>query len=445
MDKMKEKEIVNDINKSSSANGIIDDSMIKYFVMGLDLSDTRQSRTGLQDAPETTKERSSQEDTGLTTNTSASNTPIYVTRSSMPDMKDYMEEIRPIFESHMLTNMGPVYRKFQAQLKSYLDVPELSLFVNGHLALEMAIQALGLKKRGEELGGGEVITTPFTFVSTTHAIARNNLKPVFCDIRKEDYCMDPDKIEDLITDKTVAIIPVHVYGNICDVKKIERIAKRHNLAVIYDGAHAFGETYRGTSVGNFGDATMFSFHATKVFNTVEGGAISFHDKRYCMPLHELKNFGIQDEESITAIGGNAKMDEFRAAMGICNLKRVDTCIAARKKAHDRYFERLEGVEGIRLCPVQKGVKSNYAYMPVCFDKNVFGKSRDMVYEELRENNIYSRKYFYPAVNELECYQNVAGNKTPVTYEISRQILTLPIYEELSLEDVDRICDIILKK
>ena len=448
MDKMRDKEIVNDIGKSSSAKGIIDDNMIKYFVMGLDLSDTRQSRTGLQDVPETAEDRPAQEkSTDLTgkakPETAVSNEPVYVTRSSMPDINEYLEEIKPIFESHMLTNMGPVYRKFQAQLKSYLDVPELSLFVNGHLALEMAIQAMGLKKKGEEVGGGEVITTPFTFVSTTHAIARNNLKPVFCDIRSDDYCMDPDKIEDLITEKTVAIIPVHVYGNICDVKKIEKIAEKHNLTVIYDGAHAFGEEYRGISVGNFGDATMFSFHATKVFNTVEGGAVAFHDKRYCMPLHELKNFGIQDEENITAVGANAKMDEFRAAMGICNLKRIDACIAARKKAHDRYFERLEGVPGIKLCPVQKGVKSNYAYMPVCFDKNVFGKSRDMVYEELRANNIYSRKYFYPAVNELECYQNVGGSRTPVTYEISRQILTLPIYEELAIEDVDRICDIIL--
>ena len=368
---------------------------------------------------------------------------IYVTRSSMPPIEDFVEEIKPIFDSHILTNMGPLYKKFQHQLMEFLDVPELSLFVNGHLALEMAIQAFGLKEIGAEIGGGEVITTPFTFVSTTHAISRNNLKPVFCDIRKSDYCMDPDKIEELITDKTVAIIPVHVYGNICDVNKIADIADRHNLKVIYDGAHAFGETYRGEGIGNYGDATMFSFHATKVFHSIEGGAIAFRDKRYGSPLHELKNFGIHGQETITAIGGNAKMDEFRAAMGICNLKRMDVCIEARKRVHDKYFERLEGREGISLCYPQEDVKSNYAYLPVLFDKNKFGKSRDDVFALLREHDIYSRKFFYPAINDLECYEHLHGKETPIAHDISLNILTLPIYEELALEDVDRICDIIL--
>ena len=369
--------------------------------------------------------------------------PIYVTRSSMPDINDYIEEIKPIFESHMLTNMGPVYKKFQAQLMTYLEVPELSLFVNGHLALEMAIQALGLKEKGEKLGGGEVITTPFTFVSTTHAISRNNLKPVFCDIRESDYCMDPDKIEALITDKTVAIIPVHVYGNICDVNKIEAIADKHNLKVIYDGAHAFGEKYYGRGIGNFGDATMFSFHATKVFNCVEGGAIAFKDKRFGVPLHELKNFGIHGEVEVAAVGGNAKLDEFRSAMGICNLKRMDACIRSRKEVHDLYFERLQGVPGVKLCAVQEGVTPNYAYFPVLFEKTEFGKSRDDVYDELKEHGIYSRKYFYPAINEMECYKQFMDQKTPVTHRVSGNILTLPLYEGLSAEDVNKICDIIL--
>lgn len=368
---------------------------------------------------------------------------IYVTRSSMPDIEDYIEEIKPIFASHMLTNMGPIYKKFQAQLMTYLEVPELSLFANGHLALEMAIQALGLKDEGEKLGGGEVITTPFTFVSTTHAISRNNLKPVFCDIRREDYCIDPDKIEELITDKTVGIIPVHVYGNICNVNKIENIAERHGLKVIYDGAHAFGEKYNGKGIGNFGDATMFSFHATKVFNTVEGGAVSFRDKRFGSPLHELKNFGIHGEAEVAAIGGNAKLDEFRAAMGICNLKRMDICTSARKAVHDRYFDRLKDVAGITLCSPQKGVDSNYAYFPVLFDKKTFGKSRDDVYAELKEHDIYARKYFYPAINEMACYQYLKDQSTPIAHDVSVNILTLPIYEELAIEDVDRICDIIL--
>ena len=368
---------------------------------------------------------------------------IYVTRSSMPSLYDYMEEIRPIFESHILTNMGPVYKKFQAQLMSYLNVPELSLFVNGHLALEMAIQALGLKEKGEEVGGGEVITTPFTFVSTTHAISRNNLKPVFCDIRESDYCIDPDKIEELITDKTVAIIPVHVYGNICDVNRIDNIAEKHGLKVIYDGAHAFGEKYKDIGVGNFGDATMFSFHATKVFNSIEGGAIAFKDKRYGVPLHELKNFGIHGQEDINAIGANAKLDEFRAAMGICNLRRMDICINARKKVFDRYVQRLDGKKGIKLCFPREGVEPNYAYFPVYFDKEVFGRDRNEVFAALRENDIYARKYFYPAINDMDCYKDLKSNETPIAHEVSMNILTLPIYEELALEDVDRICDIIL--
>lgn len=368
---------------------------------------------------------------------------ILVTRSSMPSFEEYAEEIKPIFESHFLTNMGPIYKKFQRQVKDYLGVPELSLFVNGHMALELAIQALGLREKGAALGGGEVITTPFTFVSTVHAITRNNLKPVFCDIRPDDYCVDPDEIEALITDKTVAIVPVHVYGNICDTEAIEAIAKKHDLKVIYDGAHAFGETRNGVGVGNFGDATMFSFHATKVFNTIEGGAIAFRDPAYCAPLHELKNFGLHGED-VTSIGGNAKMDEFRAAMGICNLRRMDVCIAARKAVHDRYFERLGDVEGIRLRPFQAGVVSNYAYFPVYFDPEKFGKNRDAICEELKKHDIFSRKYFYPAINEMSCYWYLNDRNTPVAHDASMNILTLPMYEELALEDVDRICDVILK-
>ena len=369
--------------------------------------------------------------------------PIYVTRPSMPSIEDYIEEIKPIFENHILTNMGPVYKKFQAHLVEYLDVKELSMFVNGHLALEMAIQAFGLKEKGKQLGGGEVITTPFTFVSTTHAISRNNLKPVFCDIQKSDYCINPDKIEELITDKTVAIIPVHVYGNICDVHRIESIAEKHGLKVIYDGAHAFGEKYMGQGIGNFGDATMFSFHATKVFNSVEGGAIAFRDKRYGVPLHELKNFGIHDEDTVAAIGGNAKLDEIRAAMGICNLKNIEKYIFARKKVYDRYIERLDGINGITLTKPRKGVKPNYAYFPVYFDPDILGFTRNDVYQALREEEIYARKYFYPAVNDLDCYKKLDGNITPVAHDVSLNILTLPIYEGLDLEDVDRICDIVL--
>lgn len=365
---------------------------------------------------------------------------IYVTRSSMPELDEYVEELKPIFESHRLTNMGPVYKKFQHQLMEYLDVPQLSLFVNGHMALELAIQALGLQKKG-----GEVITTPFTFVSTTHAIVRNGLKPIFCDIKADDYTINPEKIEELITENTVAIIPVHVYGNLCDVEAIDKIAKRHNLKVIYDAAHAFGVSYKGIGVGNFGDASMFSFHATKVFNTIEGGAITFSEESYRRKLHNLKNFGIQNEECVEDIGANAKLNEFCAAMGVCNLRHVEESIAKRALVTERYNERLEDVAGIRICMPKKNVKPNYAYYPIYIDKEQFGKSRDEIHDQLKEKNIYTRKYFYPAVNDMECYQKICDRKdTPVTKDVSANILTLPMYEELSLEEVDYICDIILK-
>lgn len=365
---------------------------------------------------------------------------IYVTKSSMPRLEDYVEEIKPIFENHHLTNMGPIYKKVQHQLMDYLQVPELSLFVNGHMALEMAIQAFGL-----QVPEGEVITTPFTFVSTTHAITRNSLKPVFCDIKPDDYTIDPDQIEALITDKTVAIIPVHVYGNICDVEAIQSIADRHGLKVIYDAAHAFGVTYKGVGIGSFGDASMFSFHATKVFNTIEGGAVAFHDKQYGNKLHELKNFGIHGAEDVMAVGTNAKLDEFRAAMGICNLRRMEECIAARAKVAERYNERLRDVPGLRLCVPREGVTANYAYYPVYFDEQLFGKSRDEVFAQLQEHDIFARKYFYPSVNEMSCYKNDHRANTPVAHDVSMHILTLPMYEELALEDVDRICDVILEK
>lgn len=370
------------------------------------------------------------------------NTRINVTRSSMPPLEEYIEEIRPVFESRILTNMGPIYQKLKTQLAAYLDVPHLSMFVNGHMALEMSIQALGLKATGER-EGSEVITTPFTFVSTTHAISRNNLKPVFCDIRESDYTMDPEKIEDLITDRTVAIIPVHVYGSICDVDAIESVAKRHGLKVIYDAAHAFGVRYRGVGVGNFGDASMFSFHATKVFHTIEGGAVSFRDPSFADALHELKNFGLHTQEDVPSIGGNAKMNEFAAAMGICNLRRIEVCLARRRAAYERYLERLDGVPGLTLWKPQPEATPNYAYMPVRFDPERFGKTRDEVAQALAAQDIYARKYFYPAVNEMRCYRRLSGCPTPVAHTVSEQILTLPMYEELSADDVDRICDAVL--
>lgn len=364
---------------------------------------------------------------------------ILVTRSSMPSYEEYCEEIKDLWESHWLTNMGVKHNKLQKELESYLDVPRCILYTNGHLALENVIAALNLPK------GGEVITTPFTFASTTHAIVRNGLVPVFCDIKEEDYTIDAKKMEELITDNTVAIVPVHVYGNICDVDEIDRIANKYGLKVIYDAAHAFAVKYKGISSANFGDAAMFSFHATKVFNTIEGGCVCFKNDAWVKTLNNMKNFGITGPESVEYVGGNAKMNEFQAAMGLCNLKHLDAEIAKRKAVVERYRERLSGIKGIKLSVIQDDVESNYAYFPVVFD--AYKYTRNEVLELLAEQRIGARKYFYPLTNSFECYRNypTAGTeKTPIAQHISLRVLTLPLYADLSLEDVDRICDIILE-
>lgn len=359
---------------------------------------------------------------------------ILVTHSSMPNFEEYIEEIRELWNSHWLTNMGVKHQKLEAELIKYLQVPNVTLFTNGHLALECAIAAMNLT--------GEVITTPFTFVSTTHAIVRNGLTPVFCDINAETYTIDVNKIESLITERTSAIVPVHVYGYLCDVEAIEAIAKKHNLKVIYDAAHAFGVKVNGRGIATYGDASMFSFHATKVFNTIEGGAVTYNDSKLTKVLNELKNFGITGQESVEYIAGNAKMNEFQAAMGICNLRHVDKEIQKRKAVVDRYNERLSNVNGIKLSKIQQGVKSNYAYYPVVFDG--YKLSRDEVVELLKNENIYARKYFYPLTNEFECYKGKFDcGQTPIAKYMSDRVLTLPLYADLSLQDVDRICDIIL--
>ena len=360
---------------------------------------------------------------------------IQVTKSSMPDFEEYIEEIKDLWDSHWLTNMGEKHKKIETSLTKYLDVSNIVLFTNGHLALESAIAAFNLT--------GEVITTPFTFASTTHAIVRNGVEPVFCDINTEDYTINVNKIENLITERTSAIVPVHVYGNICDVDKIDKIAKKYNLKVIYDAAHTFGVKVNGIGIGNFGNISMFSFHATKVFNTIEGGALTFKDKRLKKKLDNLKNFGITGPESIKSVGGNAKMNEFQAAMGICNLRHIDEEIEKRKKIVDRYFKNLSDIKGVKLLKAQTGIKQNYAYFPVVFDG--FKKTRDNVFEELMKNNIFTRKYFYPLISDYECYKHrYNSNDTPIAKYIANRVLTLPLYADLELEDVDRICKIILK-
>lgn len=364
---------------------------------------------------------------------------ILVTRSSMPDMEEYINEIKDIWETHWLTNMGAKHKLLQKELIEYLGIEKIDLFTNGHMALELSLQALGFSK------GSEVITTPFTFASTTHAIVRNGLNPVFCDINPEDFTIDADKIEDLITDRTVAIMPVHVYGNICNIEKIQKIADKYGLKVIYDAAHTFGVRYKNQGIGSFGDVSCFSFHATKVFNTVEGGAACFKDEEFGLELYRLKNFGIRGPEQVDGVGANAKMNEFCAAMGLCNLRHIDDEIAKRKIVVERYRKHLSNVDGIQLNPIQKDVTPNYAYFPIIVDEKVFGASRNEIFEALAEHEIGARKYFYPLTNTFECFHGKYDpTQTPVALHISKRVLTLPLYADLSVEDVDRICEIILE-
>lgn len=357
---------------------------------------------------------------------------ILVTQSSMPPYEEYIEAIKPLWESHWLTNMGTYHKQLESELKEYLDVPELSLMVNGHMALEMAIQAFGFPE------GSEVITTPFTFISTTHAIVRNGLKPVFCDVKESDGTIDETKIEELVTEHTVAIVPVHVYGNVCNIEGIQKIADKYNLKVIYDAAHAFGVKYKGRGIGNYGDASVFSFHATKVFNTIEGGAVAFSDHKIYEKLYNLKNFGIRGEELVADIGANAKMNEFCAIMGLCNLKHIDVALNNRKERYDYYIEQLSKVEGIRLFEKNDQATLNYAYFPILIEKG-YGKTRDELYDSLRENDIYARKYFYPVTADQACFRNkYKDEKISAARELAKKVLVIPFYEEMDMSSMERI-------
>jgi len=359
---------------------------------------------------------------------------IMVTRSSMPPLDEYVHEIAPLWESHWLTNMGEKHMELEAALRERLGVDNVCLFTNGHNALECVLEAMGLE--------GEVITTPFSFASTTHAIVRKGLTPVFADITPDTYILDPACIEALITPRTCAILPVHVYGNLCDVDAIQAIADAHGLKVIYDAAHAFGVERDGVSAAAYGDASMFSFHATKVFNTIEGGAVCFKDPVLKDLLDQWKNFGITGVESVEYVGGNAKMNEFCAAMGICNLRHLDGEIAKRRLVFERYVENLAGEKGLTLCMPPADVRHNYAYMPVVFE-DAFGATRDDAFEALRAHKIFSRKYFYPLISDFACYEGrFDSSATPVAQHVSSRVLTLPMYADLSLEDVDRICSIV---
>ncbi|MEZ3508127.1 MAG: DegT/DnrJ/EryC1/StrS family aminotransferase [Lachnospiraceae bacterium] len=361
------------------------------------------------------------------------NKEILVTRSSMPPLEEYIDMIRQLWDSHWITNMGALHNQLEKELEIFLGEKYVQLTVNGHMALELAIQSMGFPE------GSEVITTPFTFVSTTYAIIRNRLEPVFCDI-KEDFTIDESKIEELITEKTVAIVPVHVYGNPCDVEKIEEIAKRHGLKVIYDAAHAFGERYHGKGIGTYGDLAIFSFHATKVYNAIEGGAVCCRNEEQYKKIYNLKNFGIQSEELVTDIGSNAKMNEFSAAMGLCNLKYFEQEREKRKRVVAQYKSLFHGSDQITFGINEDIEKSNYAYFPVIFETK---ELRNKVYENLAKENIRARKYFYPLTSDVAYFGDRyfrVDLKRARYY--SDRILVLPLYADLLGEDVERITSIV---
>lgn len=365
------------------------------------------------------------------------NKPIMITRSAMPPMEEYIEKMKELWDSRYLTNSGKFHKEFEEALIKYLDVSNVSLFTNGHMGLELTLEAMNLS--------GEVITTPFTFASTTQAIVRNNLTPVFCDVKEDDYTIDESKIEELITDKTCAIVPVHVYGNVCNVYEIERIAKKHNLKVIYDAAHAFGIKVNGKSVLDFGDASMVSLHATKVFHAIEGGLVVLQDEDLKVKLDKIKNFGFLTEELVDEIGSHARMNEFQSIMGLCNLNHVSEEILKRKKLTERYRENLRAIEGIKVMEEVEGVENNYTYFPVLIDEEKFGLNRDDVYDILLNNNIFSRKYFYKLTSDFECYENKFKKyETPIANKIAKSVLTLPLHGDLSIDDIDKVCDVLCR-
>ena len=362
---------------------------------------------------------------------------INVTRSSMPPFEEYCEEIRELWDSHWLTNMGSKHQQLERELKQFLGCGELALFTNGHLALDSILRAM-------QLGEGEVITTPLTFISTANAIAMNGLKPVFCDVKPSDCTMDEEKIEALITEKTRAIVPVHVYGFPCAHEKIQAIADKHGLKVIYDAAHAFGVEVDGRGIGTLGDASMFSLHATKVFNAVEGGLATFRDPAMEAKLCAAQNFGLVSQEQAEQVGLNAKMSEFHAAMGLAILNILDGQIAARKALIEYYLERLQEIPGVDTFRWDReDVLYNYAYFPICVSLDAAVDRDTLAARLLSDYNVQARKYFYPIMSDFNCYRTEHDSAdTPVAKDISRRIMTLPLFAELTHGQVDYICDAI---
>ena len=360
---------------------------------------------------------------------------INVTKALLPELKDYVKELEDIWDSHQLTSKGSKHNTLLEAIKERLGVTEASLFVNGHLALEAILEAYELK--------GEIITTAFTFPSTTHAIVRMGCTPVFADIKEDDFTLDPKSIEAKITDKTVAILPVHILGNVCDVEAIEVIAKKHNLKVIYDAAHVFGTKMNGVGVGNFGDASMFSMNATKVFNTIEGGLLTYKDQALTKKLELIKYYGMESSEDITYIGSNLKMNEFQAAMGLCNLPLLNQEIAQRKSIAHKYVEQLSKFDGIKVPSYKPNIEYNYSYFPILINHPTI--SRDEVYESLKGKGINAKKYFYPLVTDYACYKGKYEKNLPVSRMISEQVLCLPLYGDMMDKDIDVIVEVLNHK
>jgi dTDP-4-amino-4,6-dideoxygalactose transaminase len=365
------------------------------------------------------------------------NKPIYVTQPLLPRLEDVYRKIRTIWRSKQLTNIGVQHKELEKKLRRFLRVKNLSLFCNGTMALDLACRVLNLS--------GEIITTPFTFPATLHVLYWNRIKPIFCDIKEDTFTIDPDKIEKLITPKTTAIMPVHIFGNPCDVWRIQKIADGYKLKIIYDAAHAFGIEINGIPIGNFGDISMFSFHATKVFNTIEGGCLTFKDKSLKEKLELLKNFGIKKNGRVILPGVNAKLNEIQAAIGILNLKKVKKEIKRRKILFNLYKNELKDVSGIVLPKDLPGVKHNYSYFPILIKKERFGLLRDDVYKILKKFNIFTKKYFYPLCSHFPWYKSLptaSPKNLPKAEMVAKEILCLPLYGKLKKEEVKKICYIL---
>ena len=367
-------------------------------------------------------------------------TPIFVTSPLLPDLKEFNQYLQQIWDSRWLTNNGSMHQELEQALAQYLGVEFVSLFTNGTLPLITALQALGLTQ-------GEVITTPYSFVATTHSIWWNGLIPVFVDVEPSTGNIDPSKIESAITPNTVAIMPVHVYGQPCDDEQIRAVAKKHNLKVIYDAAHAFGVYKDGKSILDWGDISTLSFHATKVYGTIEGGALVCHSKEMKYTIDNLKNFGFRGETTIVAPGINGKMDEVRAAFGLLNLKQVDAAIEARHKVTMWYRQMIDQIDGLTYLPEQPNIRYNYGYFPIFVDEAKYGMSRDSLYEKLKTNNIFGRRYFYPLISTLNPYKNYPSanpDNLPVAIKMADEVLCLPLHHGLGMEEVEKVINCIKK-